>query len=584
LLRELVHAQRRFPSLFAGAVEPQALFQLDGTLVQANDAARSLFADNTREFGESPAPLPHCSLPDMRDAFRRAAAGETVEFTTTFGQADGTLRFIHATLSPASVENIVVGVHATGRDVTRERNASLYGQRRMEELASLFERHTDAMLAFDASGLCSGINAAGESLIGYSRAELTGQPYASLIAPEMLAHTARIFERALQGETASESTTVKRRDGQHIDFEGIAIPIVVEGTVIGVYAVGHDVTERNRHERKVRAQAERIRELYLVAVSERTAESQIRAALSLGRERLDCDGAYLTQIENGALSFRYGTGDVAYVAGRTWPLETSLHRFVVTAGHPFSIDDVATLPEVPASAELPGAARAFIGTPLTVGGQPFGTLCFVSRTARREPFTEADRDFVRLIGTLASSAIDRGNQRLQLSTLAFFDALTGLPNRVLLNDRLMQAIATSQRDGSQVAVHFYDLDGFKYINDAHGHLRGDDVLRLIAQRFERVARDVDTVARVGGDEFVVVQPGVHAVEDAVALARRLREAIAEPFIVDGRERCVAASGGIALYPQDGTDAASLIARADAILYGVKGSGRNNVAFVAAGNI
>ncbi|GAC1301533.1 MAG: hypothetical protein NVSMB19_09760 [Vulcanimicrobiaceae bacterium] len=585
MLRELVQAQRRFPSLFARLNEPEALFQLDGTLVQANGAARTLLAGTApRALGEIATPLPECGRLDVREAFRSAAAGATVSLPTTIAHGDGTSTCIAVCFSPAVVENVIVGVHATGRDITHERDASQRAERKINELMSLFERHTDAMLAVDANGRCSGLNPAGERITGYTSAELRGQPFDVLIAPDILAHTIDVFARAMHGETVSERTAIRTRTGERVDITGIMIPIVVDGAVVGVYAVGRDMTEQHRFEREARVQAERVRELYLVAAaSERTAESQIRAALALGAERLACEGGYITRIENNTVTYLYGTGDVEYVTGKTWPLDQSLHRHVASGGRPYSVDDVAALPPEAGLTTLARAARSFIGTPLLVGGDPFGSLCFVSRSPRKEKFTDADRDFVRLIGTLASSAIDRGDQRQRLDTLAFFDALTGLPNRVLLSDRLMQAIATSQRDGSLFAVHFYDLDGFKHINDEHGHSRGDDVLRLVAKRFERVARDIDTVARVGGDEFVVVQPGVHGMEDAVAFARRLREAIGEPFIVDGRERSVSASGGIALHPKDGADAATLIARADAALYRVKGSGRNNVAFVTAGD-
>lgn len=347
-----------------------------------------------------------------------------------------------------------------------------------------------------------------------------------------------------------------------------------------MYTPSGAISRQSLDDGDARVQAERVRELYLVAASsERTAESQIRAALVLGNERLGCEAAYLTRIDNDTVTFLYGVGEIAYASDASWPLDQSLHRHVVAAGRTFSMDNVAENERTAVKTTLPHAARSFIGAPLIVAGRVFGTLCFVSRTARASPFTDADRDFVRLIATLASSAIDRGDQSQRLNTLAFFDALTGLPNRVLLSDRLMQAIANSQRDGSVFAVHFYDLDGFKDINDFHGHLRGDDVLRLVAQRFERVARDVDTVARVGGDEFVVVQPGIYTMDDAIVLSRRLRDAISEPFIVNGRERYLSISGGIAMYPRDGTDAATLIARADAALYRVKGSGRDDVAFV-----
>lgn len=583
LLRELVSAQRRFPSLFAAVTEPRALFQLDGTLVQANEAAMAIIgATAERRLVESDTLLPHCNRAEVRDAFRAAAHGMTVMFSTSFGTSDGTQHAIEAVLAPAIVDGVVVGVHATGRDVTTEREASRQGERRIQELTSLFERHPDAMLALDAAGRCFGLNAAGEQLTGYRSTEILGRPYSFIIAPEKLAETANIFARALSGETVSANITLRTREGADIDVAGMGIPIVVDGKVIGVYAVGRNVSREQRFENESRVQADRVRELYLVAASsERTAESQIRAALALGAERLDCDGGYVTQIEGDTVTFLYGTGDVGYAAGKSWPLAESLHRHIVAEARAFSIDDVSAGPAQPESATLQRSARAFVGTPLVVGGDPFGTLCFVSRKLRATPFTEADRDFVRLIGTLASSAIERGDQRQRLSTLAFFDALTGLPNRVLLSDRLVQAIATAQRESSIFAVHFYDLDGFKSINDAHGHLRGDDVLRLVANRFERVVRDVDTVARVGGDEFVVVQPGVAGIGDAFALAARLRDAVAEPFIVDGRERRLSTSGGIALYPQDGNDAATLIARADAALYRVKGAGRNDVASVTA---
>lgn len=588
MLRELVEAQRRFPTLFAaGAAEPKALFALDGTLVHANEAALRLIGGPRKRGNlaeaEAEAILPHCNRAEVREAFRTAAMGTAVEFTTAFSRApDAPATDVRATFAPAIVDEAIVGVHATARDITREADAARRGERRVQELASLFEGHIDAMIALDARGAVTGINPAGERLTGFARADLLGRSYASLIAPEALASTHEIFARGLRGDTVAARTTLRSRSGARVEVSGTAIPILVDGAVVGVYAVGRNVVEEFRHERESRAQAERVRELCLLAAtSETTVEAQIRAALTLGRERLDCDGGYVTRIENGIVTFLYGAGDVEYALGRSWPLGESLHRHVVAAERPVSFDDVTELAGEPSAPSLPRSARAFVGTPLAIDGKPFGTLCFVSRTRRSEDFSDADRDFVRLIGTLASNAIDRDGERRRLSTLAFYDALTSLPNRVLLSDRLSQAIAVAQRDGTLFAVHFYDLDGFKAINDAHGHLRGDDVLRLVARRFERVARDVDTVARVGGDEFVVVQPGVGNIDDAVKLARRLRAAIAEPFIVDGRERHLSSSAGIALFPQDGADAATLIARADAALYRVKANGRDDIAFVIA---
>jgi len=162
--------------------------------------------------------------------------------------------------------------------------------------------------------------------------------------------------------------------------------------------------------------------------------------------------------------------------------------------------------------------------------------------------------------------------------LALHDPLTGLANRTLLGDRLHQAIASAAREPEVFAVHFYDLDNFKAINDEHGHLRGDEVLRAIARRLERVARQADTVARIGGDEFVVLQPGVHSRDDVEKLGRRVQAALAEPIAIGAASCKLTVSGGVALYPADGCDSQSLLAHADAAMYRVKQSGRDDIAF------
>jgi diguanylate cyclase (GGDEF)-like protein len=245
------------------------------------------------------------------------------------------------------------------------------------------------------------------------------------------------------------------------------------------------------------------------------------------------------------------------------------------AGHAIAIAEIAPgRPDDPTGL----SPRAFIAAPLVVGGIRWGTVAFLTTRPRVEKFAAGDRDFVRLFGVFVEGALERLNQERRLDALAFSDALTGLPNRLLLDDRLSQTIASAQRHGTSFALHFYDLDGFKSINDRHGHLRGDEVLRAVAHRMERTARQEDTVARIGGDEFVVLQPTIHGVSDAERLAERVRHAISdEPFFVDGRDHRLTASAGIAVYPDHGSEPAALLAAADAALYRVKASGRDAVA-------
>ena len=165
-------------------------------------------------------------------------------------------------------------------------------------------------------------------------------------------------------------------------------------------------------------------------------------------------------------------------------------------------------------------------------------------------------------------------RRLQMLHLAEHDALTDLPNRLLLNDRLARSIALARRYGRRIAVLFLDCDRFKHINDTLGHSTGDQVLRAVAQRLRTCVRESDTVSRHGGDEFLILLSEVDHPDDAALIAQKIVASVAEPIIVDGHELALSASVGISIYPEDGQDAQSLIMRADAAMYHAKNSGRN----------
>ncbi len=166
----------------------------------------------------------------------------------------------------------------------------------------------------------------------------------------------------------------------------------------------------------------------------------------------------------------------------------------------------------------------------------------------------------------------------QMSRLAQHDALTGLPNRLLLHDRLTEAIAFARRHRKPLAVLFLDVDGFKAVNDSLGHAAGDRVLQSIAARLGESLRQSDTVSRYSGDEFVIVLSEVERAEDVTVVAKKLLLAAAGPHRIDSQEVRVTASIGIALYPDHGRDATTLIVNADTAMYGAKrdGLGRNRL--------
>jgi diguanylate cyclase (GGDEF)-like protein len=162
----------------------------------------------------------------------------------------------------------------------------------------------------------------------------------------------------------------------------------------------------------------------------------------------------------------------------------------------------------------------------------------------------------------------------RIRSLAFRDALTGLPNRLLLADRLHQALQGAKRDGLRVALMFLDLDRFKEVNDTLGHEAGDRLLEALAARIQACLRSGDTLARLGGDEFVVVLPNVVAVRDAISVADKLLAVVASPFHIAGSTLRMSVSIGIAIYPDGAGDPEQLMRAADAAMYRAKQAGRN----------
>lgn len=195
----------------------------------------------------------------------------------------------------------------------------------------------------------------------------------------------------------------------------------------------------------------------------------------------------------------------------------------------------------------------------------------VSMSALRK----SDGEFVGLLG-VARDISERRASEERMRHMAQHDTLTGLPNRALFSDRLQQALAAARRDGTRMAVLFLDLDRFKPINDQYGHAVGDDLLRQAAARLSDALRASDTVARVGGDEFVALLRHVASAEGALQVATKLTQSLCAPFDSGGRELSVSVSVGVALFPEHGEDEQSLCHAADQAMYRAKQAGEGRV--------
>jgi diguanylate cyclase (GGDEF)-like protein/PAS domain S-box-containing protein len=196
------------------------------------------------------------------------------------------------------------------------------------------------------------------------------------------------------------------------------------------------------------------------------------------------------------------------------------------------------------------------------------------------PLRDESDNVVGILG-ISRDVTDRKRAEEQIHFMAHHDALTSLPNRTLLMDRVNQAVGQAQRNGTRVTVIFADLDNFKLVNDSLGHNAGDTLLKTVADRMLKCVRSTDTVVRLGGDEFVILLVGQEAGPNSLAVLDRIRTAIAEPVPIEGQFFRVTCSIGLATYPGDGEDAETLLMNADIAMYQAKEKGRDNFQFYTA---
>jgi diguanylate cyclase (GGDEF)-like protein len=267
-------------------------------------------------------------------------------------------------------------------------------------------------------------------------------------------------------------------------------------------------------------------------------------------------------------------------AARTPAPDTEAERSIGPAlrrGKAVVAGDITAARGVPfRKAALARGCRSHAALPLRVDGRVAGVLLLYSTDPAA--FDDEELALAEQLADNVAFALAYIEKEEQLHYLASYDVLTKSANRNLLQDRLAQAIALAGRQGRQVAVIFVDIDNFKYVNDSLGHRAGDLLLKTVTERLGGCVRDVDTIARHGGDEFVLVLPDQSSEEQASQIIQRILTAIAQPIVIDGQELNITCSLGASFYPQDGADGETLLKNADAAMYRAKELGRNTFQF------
>ena len=408
---------------------------------------------------------------------------------------------------------------------------------------NLVETSNDLIWSIDREGRWTYLSpGAARRIYDYEPGELIGREPKELYAQEVSERDVAVFRRILGGESVfSYETRHLRRDGSQVDLSFNAIPLRdAQGRVIGATGTARDVT------------AEKIAAVALYENVEKL--------------RLAVDAAELEYWEwdraSGTMHFGRGPGTSQPGAKRisfdSWLL--GVHE-----------DDRERC-------RLASLATQQRGEPYQID---FRTIHAAGEVrwlhSRGKAILDTSGEIVRVIG-VSQDITERKRQEEEARFLAYHDTLTGLPNRRLLDDRLRQAVFLAQRRDTRVALMLIDLDHFKQVNDALGHRAGDSVLREAANRIAGCLRKADTLARHGGDEFVVVIPDLQLEGDCQVVAEKILRALAPPFRAEEREFTIGASIGVSLCPADAGDGEAMLRNADAAMYRAKELGRNNYRF------
>jgi diguanylate cyclase (GGDEF)-like protein/PAS domain S-box-containing protein len=539
----MAESERRYRSLFDSNPLPTWLFARKNLkFLAVNEAAIRHYGFSRPEFlAMTIADIsPEADIPALLEATAKRIHGLQEATTWKHRKKDGTIIEVEIVAHDMDFQGTdaeLVAVH----DVTERKDA----ERATSLLAAIVDSSADAIISKSLDGVITSWNKGAEQMFGYMAKEAVGRHITLIIPPDRRDEEATILDRVKRGDHIEHFETIRfRKDGTPLYISLTVSPVKDgAGRIVGASKVARNITEEKRGVEALRDAEEKYRAIFEESV--------------VGIFQVAADGRPLRVNRAFAEIHGYDSPDqlLAEVSN------VALQIFV----DPKRMDELGhVLDEV-------GAVR---GAEVEVQRKD-GTRRFVRANVRA--VRDENGNIVLREGTV-EDITDRKLAEEKIQVLAFSDALTGLPNRRLLQDRLTQALASARRQESRVALLFLDLDRFKNINDSLGHSVGDLFLQEVAGRLEKATRELDTVARVGGDEFLILLTGLKDVTDAAVAAERLMDVMTAEFVVQGHPLNIGCSLGISIFPEHGTDAETLIKNADTAMYSAKENGRNGFRF------
>ena len=429
-----------------------------------------------------------------------------------------------------------VGFRGILRDITERKQAEEALRESEEKYRTILETIEDGYYEVDLAGNFTFFNDSMCRIWGYSKEELMGMNNREYTSPET---SKKIYETFNAVYKTGEPTKIFdweliKKDGSTIYVEiSISLMRDPKGEPVGFRGILRDITERKRAEEALRESEEKYRSLVEFT------EDPVYL-INRQKEFLFLNETYLSRLglpRDQVIGRRYGE-----FHSRKEGKEFAEHiEQVFTTGRFVQYEHRSRRDD-----------RYFLRT-LSPVKKPDGSI--------------------ETVTVIAKDITERKRAEEELEYMATHDSLTGLPNRTLFTDRLTMVLAQARRSQKHLAVMLLDLDYFKNVNDTLGHTVGDQLLRLVGNRLSEVLRKGDTVARIGGDEFLLLLPEIARIEDAIIIAEKILDAFHTAFFFGDHKLLISASIGIAIYPEDGDDADTLMKNADIAMYRVKDKGR-----------
>ena len=451
----------------------------------------------------------------------------------------------------------------------------------LEQYRLAFERNPQPMWVYDLDSLrLIAVNDAAIAHYGYSRAKFLSMTIRDLRPGDELPSLEENLRSGSHGFERSGGWRHRKKDGTIIDVEIVSHELTFAGRRARV-VLATDVTARRSAENAQRAQLVVAQRL----VDSTTIDEAGPKLLDALGSTMGWDAATIWRVDGTSELLRFDTFWSVPTAdpGLTAELEHSLRSATFRpgdgwAGLAWQTGERVCEENGPPVEVCPGAAalrraslHRAVAIPIVGSNGVLGVLEFFNRTHR--PIDDGSLRTLTIASAQLGQFLERKRAEQALAYQALHDPLTGLPNRALFLDRLQISLANSRRRRGTVAVLFLDIDNFKVINDSLGHRAGDELLTMVATRITAALRPGDTVARFGGDEFVVLAEQISGVQDAVVIAERISSTFNEPFSLELGENFVSASIGIALSGNSPEDAEDLIRGADSAMYRAKDRGR-----------